>query len=340
MTSPMQHPVTPQDLLNIKTVTDVQLSPDGRRAAYVLTEIDTAKDEYRSAIWVAHTQGGATQFTAGTKQDSAPRWSPDGRWLAFLSNRAGDRAQLYVMPADGGEARVLTSLDNGAGPAVWSPDSQHILFAARVMQEPPPADPAARARWTQRPRRVTRAQYKADGQGFTFDGWSHLFVVPLAGGNARQLTSGAMDNGAPGWSPDGQQIAFSRPRAGITDYSLSDIWTMNADGGGVTPITEVVGRATSPSWSPDGASIACYGTDEQEAGLGDPLIRVWIIPAAGGAPRRLTEHYDRGAVLLPPPATAFGPVWSADGASVLFISADSGNTQLVRAALADGRVEP
>src|SRR5689334_7610062 len=109
-----------EDLLAIKTVSDIQLSPDGARMAYVLSEIDAEKDAYRTSIWVGRSDGGEPErFTRGPGHDSAPRWSPDGSRLAFLSDREGENAQLYVMPVDGGEGRRLTSLESGAGPAAW-----------------------------------------------------------------------------------------------------------------------------------------------------------------------------------------------------------------------------
>ena len=333
-------PIQPEDLLAIKTIADVQLSPDGTRVAYVLTEIDAEKDEYRSAIWIAPAAGGAPiQFTRGPKHDSAPRWSPDGAYLAFLSDRDGAASQLYVMPVHGGEPRKLTALDNGAGSAVWSPDGTRILFAARVFKETPPTDKDARERWKQRPKVVTKAQYKPDGQGYIFDALSHLFVVAVDSGEVKQIKDGDCEDRAPSWSPDGKRIAFSRARNGIADFSVSDIWVANADGGNARRITENVGRATSPTWSPDGATIACYGTDEQKPGLGDSMVRVWLAYPNGDAPLRLTANYDRAVILLPPPAITAGPMWSRDGSAVAFIVADAGNAPIVRAAIADGSVK-
>ena len=124
----------------------------------------------------------------------------------------------------------------------------------------------------------------------------------------------------------------------MADFSLFDIWTADADGGSPSRLTESIGRATSPTWSPDGAMIACYGTDAQESGYGDPMTRVWLVPASGGAARTLTAEYDRSVVLLPPPAVTPGPVWSADGDSVTFVAADAGNAHVVRAEVSTAAV--
>ncbi|MEP7198188.1 MAG: S9 family peptidase [Chloroflexota bacterium] len=335
MTNASPRPIAPEDLLALQSVSDAQLSPDGSRVAYVVTTIDAEHDEYRSAIWVVLADGHdePTQFTRGAQSDTAPRWSPNGDWLAFLSDRDGKPAQLYVMPAHGGEARKLTSLVNGAGAAVWSPDGTRILFAARVLKETPPADTEARTRWEQRPKHVTRAQYKDDGQGYTFDAVSQLFVIAADGGDARQITQGDAQHRAPSWSFDGKQIAFSQTRDGVGDFNLSDIWVMDADGGNARRITENIGRATSPSWSPDSAHIACYGTEQQVAGLGDPIPHVWVVPLDGSTPRALTMQLDRGTMLLPPPAATPGPVWSDDGNSLTFNIADAGNVHVARAML-------
>src|SRR6266542_4396272 len=218
-TSTPRRPVEPEDLLALRTVSDVQLSPDGTRVAYVVTWIDAAADEYRSRIDVAATDGtGAVEFTRGPKRDSAPRWSPDGASLAFLSDRDGP-AQLYVMPARGGETRRLTSPAREAGPACWSPDGRRMVFSARVAKDPEPTDHAERERWKQRPRHVTRAQYKADGEGYTFDSSWRLALVDVASGELRELADGAHDDRAPAWSPDGRRIAWSRSRGGARDFN-------------------------------------------------------------------------------------------------------------------------
>jgi dipeptidyl aminopeptidase/acylaminoacyl peptidase len=325
------------DLLAFKTIPDLDLSPDGARVAYTVSWIDTEKDEYRSTIHVAPTEGGgATEFSRGPTRDSAPRWSPDGAQLAFLSDRAGDGRQLYVMPVRGGEPRQLTKVSGHAGPARWSPDGTKIAFSARVWLEPRPEDEGARKRWEQRPRHVTKAQYKTDGEGYTFDARSHIFIVDVATGETKQLTDGDFDDGPGSWSPDGRQIAFARARGGTSEYSWRDIWVADVATRAALRITETVGRATSPTWSPDGTTIACYGYDAQVPGLGDPMVRVWTVPSQGGQPRRLTERYDRAAMLLPVVTATPGPIWSRDNGSVTFIAGDHGNAHLVRTLISDG----
>ncbi|HUQ41901.1 MAG TPA: S9 family peptidase [Candidatus Limnocylindrales bacterium] len=332
-----------RDVLRFKTVVDVACSPDGSQVAYTIASVDTDVDDYRTAIWVAPVDGRPDlhprQLTDGPKKDSAPRWSPDGEWLAFLSDRERDKPQLYVMPASGGEARRLTDLALGTQPATWSPDSSKILVSARVPDTMPPADPDAKKRWEQRPRHVTKAQYKADGQGYTFDARAHLFLIDVKSGKLAQITDGDFEDRAESWSPDGTRIAWSRTRGGRAEYSWSDIWSAKADGSDAKQLTTDAGRATSPTWSPDGKWVAFYAADEPTPWIGDPMVRPHIVASSGGASRPITKEYDHGVALLPPPAATPGPAWSSDGTTVTAIFTVRGQAHVVRANVKRGETK-
>src|SRR5947208_1457133 len=229
------------DLLAFKTIPELDTSPDGTRVAYVVTWIDTEKDEYRSTIHVAPTEAGTpVEFTRGPTRDSAPRWSQDGAQLAFLSDRTGGERQIFVMSARCGEPRQLTSVPGHAEAASWSPDGTKIAFSGRVWVEPRPEDATARARWEQRPRHITKAQYKTDGHGYTFDARSHLFIVDLGTGETKQLTDGDSEDRAESWSPDGRQIAFARTRGGRGEYAWRGLWSADVASGAARRITENV----------------------------------------------------------------------------------------------------
>ena len=337
----------PEDLAAIVIVSDAQISPSGDAIAFVRTEIEIDADEYRSTIWLVPSDGGEpVQLTRG-RRDTAPRWSPDGRTIAFLSDRDGGD-QLYLLPFAGGEALRVTALRHGAGPAVWAPDGGRIAFRAEVDAESRPSEGPGRAasatasgdaaRAALRPRVVTRAQYKGDGFGYTFDRRHQLFVLTPADGHLAQITHEDAEHAGPAWSPDGRHLAFVRARAGTGDYSLFDLWTVDAAGREPRQLTREIGRAVAPAWSPDGASIACFGTDEQGAGFGDSMVRIWLVPSGGGAPRRLTGGYDRAAVLARPHEVSAPPIWSSDGKAVTFVAADAGRTHVVRAAVPEGTV--
>jgi dipeptidyl aminopeptidase/acylaminoacyl peptidase len=247
--------MTPEDLYEITWVGEAEISPDGRRVAFVATKMDRESDRYRSAIWVVDTAGGAPrQFTAGAKRDGSPRWSPDGTQLAFVSVREDEKpGQLYVMPADGGESRALTALPLGAGTAAWSPDGQRIAFSAKTGEAPDPDSKKAKPY-----RRITSLKYRINGEGFTYDHRKHLFVVPADGSAAPvQITEGDWDDSQPAWSPDGARVAFVSARHDEREFdSNSDIFVVGAGGGATKLLTNTQGACSYPSWAPDGNAIA------------------------------------------------------------------------------------
>lgn len=246
--------MTPDDLYEITWVGESEISPDGRRVAFVATKMDRESDRYRSAIWMVDTAGGAPrQFTAGAKRDGSPRWSPDGTQLAFMSVREDEKpGQLYVMPADGGESRALTTLPMGAGTAAWSPDGRRIAFSAKTGEAPDPDSKKAKPY-----RRITSLKYRINGEGFTYDHRKHLFVVPADGSGAPvQITDGEWDDSQPAWSPDGTRIAFVSARHADREFdSWSDIFVVGAEGGEAKLLTGTQGSCADPSWAPDGGAI-------------------------------------------------------------------------------------
>lgn len=178
------------DLTRLRGVSDPQISPDGRRVAFVVTTASDEKDAYFSNIWIVGADGGEPRrFTTGPTRDTTSRWSPDGRWLAFVSDRGEKKlVQLDLVRADGGEAVALTNVPNGvfggAGVA-WSPDSTRIAFVARVggWQEPESIEERGRSRPA---RIITTLKYRFEGHGFTYDRPGHIFVVPVSGGPPKQ----------------------------------------------------------------------------------------------------------------------------------------------------------
>src|SRR3954447_13541901 len=225
-----RRPITAEDLAAIAVVDRPRLAPNGETVAFTLTTPDLDAKAYRSAVWTVPYAGGeARQLTSGTNRDRAASWSPDGRWLAFLSDREGEKGQIHVIPTAGGEARKLTSGLKGIEGVAWSPGSDRLAFVSRIRPDGEtsilnaPDPPALRD--------IRRIKFRFDGRGL-LDGRTHLFVVNLAGGEARQITDGDWDDGNPAWSPDGQTIAFSSDRGPKRDWDdEADIYAVPADGG-------------------------------------------------------------------------------------------------------------
>jgi dipeptidyl aminopeptidase/acylaminoacyl peptidase len=330
--------MVPEDVYALTGVGDPRVSPDGRTVAYVVWSIDREANDYRSAVWLASVDGTSEprRFTAGSRKDSAPRWSPDGSQLAFTSNRESDEegkakpAQLYVMPAAGGEPRRLTDLKEDVSSPAWSPDGTHLVFASRVPDSAyEEEDPKKRA-----PRRFTRLQFKLDSEGWIGDRPQHIFTVPADGSAApRQITDGDFEDSDPAWSPDGSRIAFASARHEDWDITpIRDIYVVGSDGGDTSLLTASDGTAEHPSWSPDGTRIACT---YYPGVFDDPRhSQIAVVDVASGQFRVLTESLDRNCNPYP---GIREPIW--DGGDLLFAVEDSGNVHLYRVG-ADGSGKP
>ncbi|HZT85864.1 MAG TPA: S9 family peptidase [Gaiellaceae bacterium] len=328
----------PEDVYALTSVADPRVSPDGRRVAYVVNRIDREANAYRAAVWVAPLDGSEPprRFTSGDRSDHSPRWSPDGRWLAFVSNRDGEdekqaHGELYVLPADGGEARRLTEGKEAVESIAWSPDSRRIAFARRVRGEAyEEEDDRRRA-----PRRFDRLFFKLDGVGWTGDRRRHLFVVELDG-EERQLTDGdCEDDGPVAWSPDGSRIVFSSMRGDRWDVELVEaLYELELDPEGSEPrrLTQPDESGSLPSFSADGSLIAYVHTPED--GTSPRHSQIAVMRADGGERRILTASLDRHCLPYP---LAREPAW--DGDRVAFAVEDGGNVHLYAVA-ADGSGTP
>jgi dipeptidyl aminopeptidase/acylaminoacyl peptidase len=331
-----RRPMTPQELTRIRFISDPQISPDGRRVAFVVSSLSDDKDRYLANIWMVDPAGGEPhRFTTGPKRDTKPRWSPDGTQLAFLSERDGyTKAQLYVMPAAGGEPTRLTNLSNGVMNHVWSPDGTRFALVSRVdgWQE---SDTEEDGRKSKPTRVITTLKYKANGEGFIYDRRPHIFVVSADGGEPQQLTDGDFADTDPAWSPDGTLLAFVSARHEDRDYdNASDVWLISAHGGEPRRLTDTAGPVLSPAFAPDGRTIAYLGHRYlNESGRN---TRVFIMPVAGGRPTCLTATLDRTCA---PFFANMPPQWSADGQWITFAVEDQGNIPIYRVR-ADGGAAP
>ena len=218
------------------------ISPDAARVAYTVRETDWDDNAYKTEIWIADVATGATrQLTHAKKSSSQPAWSPDGRTLAFVSDRS-DKRQIYLIDPTGGEAEALTSQEDGVSSFEWSPDGRQIAFTA--------ADPKPQAL---KDRDKKYGEFEVVDQDQTM---THLYVIDLAERKARRLTGGDFSVGSFDFSPDGREIAFDfTPRTDAPSFATPDISVVAVADGKIRPLVTQPGPDTAPHFSPDGRQI-------------------------------------------------------------------------------------
>jgi dipeptidyl aminopeptidase/acylaminoacyl peptidase len=262
---------------------DVQLSASADQVAWSETTLDYDRDEPASRIVVASVEGSVEPraFSAGP-HDTGPRWSPDGRWLAYISGAEGPPG-LMLAPLEGGSPRSVEA-PGTVLTADWAPGADRLVLVVNVLDDRPKSHP-----------RVIRGLYnRLDGRGW-LDGRDHLFVYEVAGSKLRQLSSGEYDHAAPSWSPDGSMIAFLSDRSARRDdrVDFHDVWTVPAKGGRPRRLTENLMEGAHPTWSPDGSKIAFTG----QIGPGPQAGRethLWWVPVDRSAePARVAPALDR-----------------------------------------------
>ena len=345
-----RRPIEIDDLLRIRFPHDAAISPDASRVIFALARLDHDANEFKGNLWMVPTAGGApVPFTADEARDVKPVWSPDGRWIAFLSNRGGKRRgrkkaamQLWVMPADGGEARQLTFFKAGVSQPAWSPDGRALAFISRGTPDKLESDPAD-ADEVLVVREITRPKYKFDAMGF-LEGFAHVWMVPADGGEPTRLTDGDFDHEFPAWLPGGHEVIFVANRMPDADFSFTrDLWAADIRTLALRKITYNAGPCHSPVPSPDGGLIAFVGHDFHAKSATN--FSVWVVPASGGAAVNLTAGFDRSvgnavgsdARLAPMFST---PAWTPDGSALVFFATDSGRTHLYRVGATDHAVRP
>ena len=318
----------PEDVLRLRTPSDPDLSPDGRRVAFSLADVDTESDRARSSIWVVAADGSADarRFTEGPA-DRMARWSPDGRWLAYISvtDDKPAHAHIRLAPLDGGVPAALGELPGPILQLAWAPDSTALVVVCRVGV--PDAETAS-ARERNAPRRVRGLAARLDGIGWQ-DGRCHLFVIDVPDGKTRQLTRGDYDHADPSFSPDGTVIACASDRSRRRDdrQLRTDIWVIPAAGGRPRRLTDGAGSYAGPLFSPDGSRVAFAGRDT-DAWDADSHVFVVTADASSSAPERVAPQTDRPVPAflgMPPPICWIG----ADELAVLV--ADRGTVGIRRA---------
>ena len=305
--------------LELETVADPQISPDGKQIVYTRGWIDKMNDSRESSLWIMNADGSRARFLA---KGSNARWSPTGDRLAYLAEGDPKGTQLFVrwMDAEGATSQV-TRVDEAPSDLRWSPDGAQLSFSMLLKQETRwdvkmPKKPEG-ATWTEEPKIVERLQYRRDRQGFTDEGYRHIFVVPASGGTPRQLTSGNYDHTGGVWTPDGRAIVFSGQRSDEYQWRESDIFAVDVAGGDVTPLTTRRGPDNSPAISPDGSRIAYLGYDWTKDTWVDQ--KIYVMNRDGSNARLASGDWDR---------TPREMRWAADGSGVYFTAQNEGAQNL------------
>jgi dipeptidyl aminopeptidase/acylaminoacyl peptidase len=341
--------ITAEDLYRFELITDCRISPDGQHVVYSVHRVDRKTEKKYSNLWIVPTGGGSPrQFTLGDHTDASPRWSPDGKTIAFLSNRGDEKQmQIYLIPFGGGEARRLTDFKGSLGAFAWSPDGRQFVvqFRQKDREDIEREQDEQKKKLGVVARHITRVFFKLDGEGYLPKERWHLWTVNARTGKATQLTNHAVfDEGEPCWSPDGRSIAFVSNRAPDPDLDPDtiDLFVIPARGGTARRIDAPLGPKTSPGFSPDGKWLAYVG----HAGRGDwwKNDHVWIVPVNGkGKARDLTGRFDvhvsAWTINDVGAPTFMPPTWSSDGQTIYFQVTRCGNTELCAVAVDGGDVQ-
>ena len=318
------------EYLALQNLSEISVSADGLYVAYTVTSSDLKEDETRDIVWMQPTDGGdPLRMTSPDSNSSSPKWSPDGRHLAVLSDRKDDISQIWLLDRRGGDAQQLTEFKQEVDSFEWAPDSKSLLLVAA---DPSPADLDEEELPNPRPYVVDRLQFKEDYVGYLDRHRTHIFVIEVASRESRQVTFGDYDDSEPAWSPDSQKIVFVSNRTETPDRNRNtDLWIVDVNSADEEPTQLTTGETAdaSPSWSPDGRTIIYTAT------VPDSLPMYAI-------PQLTVVSIDSREISVNPSLVetqVFDPRYAPDGQSILAITEYRGEQNLVQIETASGAVQ-
>ncbi|MEC1662852.1 S9 family peptidase [Bacillus halotolerans] len=340
----MKKLMTAEDMTAIVSVTDPQYAPDGKRAAYVKSQANKEKESYTSNIWVYDAGSGASiPWTYGEKRSTDPRWSPDGRQIAFVSDRDGEVSQLYIMSAEGGEAKKLTNIPYGVSQPVWSPHGESVLVTVSLGDEESVYDQEKTEPDSFEPVEVHGLAYKRDGKGLTRGAYAQLVLVSVKSGEVKQLTNEKADHFDPAFSPDGKSLVFSANLTETDDASKPhDVCMVSLETEDLKLITSHRGSFGPSSFSPDGRYLALLGHEQEYRNA--TLEKAWLYDIEQDRLTCLTDMLDvHLADALIGDSLIGGaeqrPVWTKDSQGFYVIGTEQGSTGIYYVSI-EGLVYP
>ena len=318
--------LTNDHYFDFERVSNAQISPNGSRIVYTRQQVNKIEDRWDSSLWIVNADGSQNRFLT---KGATPRWSADGKRILYIADGEPRGSQIFVRWIDtDGPATQITHATEKVGDARWSPDGKWVAFSMFVTEKDPwnismPPAPEG-AKWTGAPRIVSTLHYRQDQVGFVQDGHTHLFIVSADGGAAQQITNGKWSAGAGelrgavpmDWTPDSKSIVFEADHTSESDlhYQISQLLVADVASGAIRELVSTPGSWSRPAVSPDGKTVAFTGYPHSNRT--HSVADLYVVPLAGGSPKKISGNYDRDPLTLH---------WTPDSTGVYFDAEDHGS---------------
>ena len=313
------------DVFNLQYAQDPQISYAGNKIVYVRTMMDIMKDGKRSSLWIINPDGSDhKKLTSNERNERSPRWSPDGKRIAFISSSDNNEGtEIYIYWTDTKQYSKISQLEKSPGSLQWSPDGKYIAFSMFVPQDPihlvtPPSKPKG-ANWAPRPRITERLKHEADGSGYMERGFRHIFIISSEGGAPIQITSENYNHRSFKWTSDSKHFIFSSNYNKDWEYDFrnSELYSISIDNKKVVALTNRFGPDYGVSISPDGKKMAYLGYDDKVQTY--QISKLYVMNVDGSNKTEIKTTLDRDISNLN---------WSEDNSGLYFTYDDNGNTKI------------